>query len=49
MDHGEFVRAEEALKKSLETAIEFAFYRNIIASLNNLGALSFKKGTGQNR
>jgi len=44
MDHNNFIQAEIALKKSLETAINFNFFRNIVASLNNLGALYFKKG-----
>jgi Nif-specific regulatory protein len=44
MDHNEYDKAEEALKNSLQTAIDFGFYRNIVASLNNLGALYFKKG-----
>jgi len=44
MDHGDYDRAEDALKKSLDMANEFGFQRNTIATLNNLGGLYFKKG-----
>jgi len=44
MDNGKYEKAEEAFNNSLEIALEFNMYKNVIPALNNLGALFFKSG-----
>jgi transcriptional regulator with PAS, ATPase and Fis domain len=44
MDNGEFRKAEEAFLESLQISFDVHQHKNLIATLNNLGALYFRWG-----